>query len=238
MTIVAFFSLLSLFTPPATMRRASMSRPLSVSSRIERRGSSMAIWKISLRFFSPPEKPSLTERLASLLSSSTIARFSRMSFRKSVAERDSSPRYLRCSFTAVRMKLTMLTPGISTGLLETEEEPFVRTVFGREGQQVLAVELDRTASHLIAGFPVSTAESVLLPEPLGPIMACTSPGFTTRSMPFNISLPLILACKSVIFNIDIWFYFFSVLLFGRSLSPMWGTAVYPTEPSSEICSSF
>lgn len=27
----------------------------------------------------------------------------------------SRPLYLRCSFTAVRMKLTILTPGISTG---------------------------------------------------------------------------------------------------------------------------
>jgi hypothetical protein len=29
-----------------------------------RRGSSTAIWNISLRFFSPPEKPSLTDRLS------------------------------------------------------------------------------------------------------------------------------------------------------------------------------
>jgi hypothetical protein len=34
-----------------------MSRPESVSSRIASFGSSTAIWKISLRFFSPPEKP-------------------------------------------------------------------------------------------------------------------------------------------------------------------------------------
>ena len=39
-----------------------MSRPESVSSRIASFGSSTAIWKISLRFFSPPEKPSLTAR--------------------------------------------------------------------------------------------------------------------------------------------------------------------------------
>ena len=37
-----------------------MSRPESVSSRMASRGSSTAIWKISLRFFSPPEKPSFT----------------------------------------------------------------------------------------------------------------------------------------------------------------------------------
>ena len=45
-----------------TARRASISSPLSVSSKIARRGSSIAIWKISLRFFSPPENPRLTGR--------------------------------------------------------------------------------------------------------------------------------------------------------------------------------
>ena len=35
-----------------------MSSPESVSSRIAMRGFSIAIWRISTRFFSPPEKPS------------------------------------------------------------------------------------------------------------------------------------------------------------------------------------
>ena len=42
----------------ATMRSASMSRPESVSSMMAIFGSSMAICRISARFFSPPEKPS------------------------------------------------------------------------------------------------------------------------------------------------------------------------------------
>ena len=46
-----------LMLPLATIRNASISRPESVSSRIVTFGSSIAIWKISLRFFSPPEKP-------------------------------------------------------------------------------------------------------------------------------------------------------------------------------------
>ena len=49
-------------TPLATIFSASMSRPESVSSRMLYFGSSIIIWRISLRFFSPPEKPSLTER--------------------------------------------------------------------------------------------------------------------------------------------------------------------------------
>src|SRR5215813_7107133 len=40
------------FTPCATIRSASMSSPESVSSRIASFGSSTAIWRISLRFFS------------------------------------------------------------------------------------------------------------------------------------------------------------------------------------------
>ena len=41
-------------------RSASMSRPESVSSRMHRFGSRSAICRISLRFFSPPEKPTLS----------------------------------------------------------------------------------------------------------------------------------------------------------------------------------
>src|SRR6516162_2064917 len=37
--------------------------------------------------------------------------------------------------------------------------------------------------------PASTAASVLLPEPFGPMIACTSPGFTKRSIPRRISRP-------------------------------------------------
>src|SRR5436190_17117968 len=50
------------FTPCATVLSASMSRPLSVSSSTAYLGSSIAICRISARFFSPPEKPSLTAR--------------------------------------------------------------------------------------------------------------------------------------------------------------------------------
>ena len=45
-----------------------MSRPESVSSSSASFGSSTAICRISLRFFSPPEKPSLTPRLRKLSS--------------------------------------------------------------------------------------------------------------------------------------------------------------------------
>ena len=46
------------FQYPATIRRASMSSPESVSSSTAKPGWSIASWRISARFFSPPEKPS------------------------------------------------------------------------------------------------------------------------------------------------------------------------------------
>ena len=112
-----------LLTPFATTLRASISRPESVSSRIASFGSSIAIWKISFFFFSPPEKPSLTDRLVSFESISTSSFFSLISLRKSEADKGSSPRCLRCSLTAVFMKLTMLTPGISIGYWKPRKRP-------------------------------------------------------------------------------------------------------------------
>src|SRR2546430_11557171 len=39
--------------------------------------------------------------------------------------------------------------------------------------------------------------SVLLPEPFGPMIACTSPLRTTRSIPFRISLPSTVTWRSL-----------------------------------------
>ena len=79
-------------TPPATTRSASMSRPESVSSRIASLGSRIAIWRISLRFFSPPEKPSFTLRSRKLGSISSIFIFSRTKSSNSSGSSSSRPR--------------------------------------------------------------------------------------------------------------------------------------------------
>ena len=84
MTSIARSGLRSALTPAATIRSASMSRPESVSSKMASAGSRIAIWRISLRFFSPPENPSLTERLMKLGSISTSCIFSLASARKSI----------------------------------------------------------------------------------------------------------------------------------------------------------
>ena len=54
--------LLNLFTPFATVFNASISNPESVSSNIANFGFKHSNCRISLFFFSPPEKPSLIDR--------------------------------------------------------------------------------------------------------------------------------------------------------------------------------
>src|SRR6267143_4779373 len=49
-----------------------------------------------------------------------------------------------------------------------------------------------------AGWPAKTWASVLLPEPLGPMMACTSPAWTRSVTPRRISFPSAAAWRSVI----------------------------------------
>ena len=102
-------------TPFATTFNASMSSPESVSSRIASVGSSTASWKISLRFFSPPEKPSFTDRFSSVSSISSLFIRSRTSAMKSIASSSSSPWYFLMAFTAALRKYMLFTPGISTG---------------------------------------------------------------------------------------------------------------------------
>src|SRR5207253_8046542 len=46
------------------------------------------------------------------------------------------------------------------------------------------------------------SESVLLPEPFGPIIACTEPVSTTRSIPLRIVLPSTLTTRSLIWRLD------------------------------------
>ena len=201
MTTVALSGRLSLATPVATIRSASMSSPLSVSSRIASFGSSIAIWKISFFFFSPPEKPSLTARLVSLLSISTTLAFSRIILRNSADDSGSNPWYLRFSLTAYFKKLAMLTPGISTGYWNPRNSPararsstLISSRFIPSNDTSPSVTSNRS-------FPASTEASVLLPEPFGPMIACTSPARTDRSIPLSISLPSTTACRFLTSNI-------------------------------------
>src|SRR6478736_4447473 len=88
-------------TPSETTRRASTSRPESVSSRIAILGFSSSSCRISWRFFSPPEKPSLTLRSAKDGSMDRLAMASRTSLTHS-RSLGASP---RTAVAAVRRKL-------------------------------------------------------------------------------------------------------------------------------------
>ena len=131
-----------------------MSRPESVSSRMASLGSSTAIWKISLRFFSPPENPSLTGRLSSSGSMSSTFIFSFTSVRKSIASSSSWPRCLRTALSAASQEVGVADAGDFDRVLESQEDALARALLGRHLKEVLAVERDRAGRdrvHLAAG---------------------------------------------------------------------------------------
>lgn len=105
--------------PSETIRSASTSRPESVSSRIAIFGLRSSSWRISWRFFSPPEKPSLTLRSAKAGSiwRAAIASLTSFTHRRSLG---ASP---RTAVAAVRRKLLTETPGTSTGYCMARKTP-------------------------------------------------------------------------------------------------------------------
>jgi len=102
-------------TPSATILKASISRPESVSSKIDNFGSNNFICSISFFFFSPPEKPTLSwrDKNFSLIPSSVA--FSFISFKKVRVSNSFSPFAFLIAFNEVFKKIFVLTPGISRG---------------------------------------------------------------------------------------------------------------------------
>ncbi len=111
-----------------------MSRPESVSSRMAISGSRTAIWSISRRFFSPPEKPSFTYRVANDSSIRRRAIFSRILLRKSRIETPpltGSVGSMSASFStpwslalsALRMNEATLRPGMAVGYWKARKRP-------------------------------------------------------------------------------------------------------------------
>ena len=106
-------------TPSETTRNASTSSPESVSSKMAIFGLSNSICKISWRFFSPPEKPSLTLRSAK---AGSMLRDAIASFTSPTQVRTlgASP---RMAVTDVRRKFETETPGTSTGYCIARKRP-------------------------------------------------------------------------------------------------------------------
>ena len=105
--------------PSETTLSASTSRPESVSSRIAILGCSSSSCRISWRFFSPPENPSLTLRWAN---SGSIARPS-IAVRISLTQVRSLGASPRMAVTDVRRKFDTDTPGTSTGYCIARNRP-------------------------------------------------------------------------------------------------------------------
>src|SRR3977135_1061499 len=92
MTTIARSGERSALTPSAATRSASMSRPESISSRMQTAGSTRALCELSLRFVAPPENPTLTPRLSMSCGMFRDFATSRTFFRKSGVEYSLSPR--------------------------------------------------------------------------------------------------------------------------------------------------
>jgi hypothetical protein len=101
-----------------------MSRPESVSSRMARRGSRTAICRISLRFFSPPEKPSLTPRYSSCVVHLQQGQLVLHGFQEVEGiQLRFSPRARRLALRAARRNCALATPGISMGYWKARNRP-------------------------------------------------------------------------------------------------------------------
>src|SRR4029077_3346968 len=86
-------------------------------------------------------------------------------------------------------------PGISTGYWKAMNTPSQEASSGFISRRFfpsyrISPEVTSKLSRR-----ASTCARVLFPDPFGPMIECTSPRFTTRSMPFRISCPPTLACR-------------------------------------------
>src|SRR5215470_10053841 len=172
-----------------------MSRPESVSSSTPSRGCNNAICKISLRFFSPPENPTLTPRRSISCSMPSLPATSRTRLRNSGVEISSSPRFLRCALSAVRRNVMVATPGISNGYWKARKRP--RAARSSAGSARMSSPSSSTCPCVTtySSLPASTCARVDLPEPFGPISACTLPRPTESSSPLSIFLPSTSTCR-------------------------------------------
>ena len=76
-----------------------------------------------MRFFSPPEKPTLSGRLSISSAMPRRAASARTRFRNSGVVNSLWPRFLRTAFTAVRRNVMVATPGISIGYWKARKTP-------------------------------------------------------------------------------------------------------------------
>ncbi len=116
-----------------------MSRPESVSSRIASLGSKIAICRISSRFFSPPEKPTLRARLSISSLTFSVLALARTSFSTPMASRSASPRLRRWAFSARLEEGHGGDAGDLDRILHRQEDALGGAFFRRHRRQVFAI---------------------------------------------------------------------------------------------------
>src|SRR6478672_6248786 len=99
---------------------------------------------------------------------------------------------------AERRKYAFDTPGISTGYWKARKTPACARSSGGSASRSFPSKVAEPPVTSYAGFPASTCTSVLLPEPLGPMIACTSPAATESEIPRRMSRSPALAYRSFI----------------------------------------
>ena len=111
-------------------------------------GLSSSSCRISWRFFSPPEKPSLTLRSAKAESMSRPA----IAVLTSLTQCRSFGASPRMAVAAERRKFDTDTPGHLDGVLHGQEHAGTRALVDAHRQHVSAVQRDRARGHLVFGM--------------------------------------------------------------------------------------
>src|SRR5256714_10701575 len=109
----------------------------------------------------------------------------------------------RRALIAVRRKFATETPGIADGYWNARKTPARARASTGSFKRFTPSKRTWPRSILYLGWPMIASESVLLPEPFGPMIACTEPLSTTRSIPLRIVFPSTLTTRSLISRLDI-----------------------------------
>src|SRR3984885_1936953 len=106
-----------------------------------------------------------------------------------------SPRASRWALMIIRRYLLTETPGIATGYWKAMKRPACERVSGSASVMSSPLKTIEPSVTSSAGWPMITLASVDLPDPLGPISACTLPFSTSRSRPLRISFSSTRTCR-------------------------------------------
>src|SRR4051812_32437586 len=107
----------------------------------------------------------------------------------------SSPRTSRWALMIIRRYLLTETPGIATGYWKAMKRPACERSSGAASVMSSPLKAIVPSVTSSAGWPMIALARVDLPEPFGPIRACTLPFSTSRSRPLRISLSSAFTCR-------------------------------------------